>query len=58
MKKKFNKKLLLKEINKNIYSKEYSIDELIELGKKYNKMEIAPPLYNHDISKLKKTQEN
>lgn len=27
-------------------SKEYTIEELIELGKKHNIIELAPPLYN------------
>lgn len=47
MKKKIKKYQPSQEVyNKNIQSKEYTVDELIELGKKYNKIELAPPLFD------------
>ncbi len=54
MKKKSRKNYCLpKEPNNNIKSKEYTINELIELGKKYNKIELAPPLFDKKISNTK-----
>ena len=45
MKKKMKNQLCSKELKKDTKSKKYTTDELIDLGKKYNKIEIAPPLF-------------
>lgn len=51
MKKKVKYDYLYKEFNVNNTPKEYTINELIELGKKFNKVEIAPPLFDKKIRK-------
>ena len=51
MKKKNKYDYLYKEFNVNNTPKEYTINELIELGKKFNKVEIAPPLFDKKIRK-------
>lgn len=35
-------------------SKEYTTEELIELGKKHNVLKLAPPLYKTDVAKNQK----
>lgn len=51
MKKKVKYDYLYKEFNVNNTPKKYTINELIELGKKFNKVEIAPPLFDKKIRK-------
>ena len=51
MKKENKYNYLYNEFNLNNTSKEYTINELIELGKKYNKVEIAPPLFDKEEKK-------
>ena len=51
MKKEMKYDYLYNEINVNHTPKEYSIDELIELGEKLNKVDIAPPLFDKEKKK-------
>lgn len=45
------------KIKSNSDSKEYTIAELLELGQKYNKVQIAPPIFKEQILHSAKKQE-